>query len=241
MLKYCGWLVTISILVAFFAFPGSSIEAGEGNVLRVGEVLTYKIYYGSIPAGSQTLKVVEKTEYQGREVYRIQMEMGTASAVGMLYSYKETEEILIDAKEFYPLHTIRHVKKKRRRITEETTFSLEKKEIVVRTVQDGEETVKIHPMEKPSQTGLSLYYYLRTRPWESGKRELFLLTRKGVETFPYITKKANQYKTAVGTFDVNIVENTTHGYILRFSQEDSSLLLQVEVGGKFDSRLVKVD
>lgn len=239
--RFWIWGGLLTMLLLWSSWGGDSARADEGFTLRVGESLTYKIYYGAIPAGSQTMKVVEKTVYRGREAYRIQMEMSTASAVKMIYTYKETEEILLDAKGFYPLYGMRRVKKKNKETEQETVFSMEKKEITVRTVRNGNENIKVIPFDKPCQNGLSLYYYLRTRPWERGKWDLLLLTKDGIESFSYRVTHIERHQSAMGTFDADSIENASLGYVLKFSKDARVLPLQVEVDGKFDSRLVQVN
>lgn len=242
MLKRWFWFgVVVGILVAMSFAGGNTAKASTPFTLRVGETLTYKIYYGAIPAGTQTMKVIEKTEYQGKEVYRIRMEMATASAVAMLYTYKETEEILLDAKGFYPVYATRSVKKKNKNMEQETKFLYDKKEIVRKTIRNGVEEVKVFSVDRPCQNALSLYYYLRTRPWEKGKKDLLLFTKDGVESFSFTAKAVDAHKTALGTFATDCVENPELNYTLWFSKDAKSLPLQVEVKDKFDSRLIQED
>lgn len=233
-------VIVLGIMASFFV-TNPTLTSAERNTFVVGETLIYKIYYGAIPAGTQRMKIIERFNYDGKDAYRIRMEMGTSSAASILYKYHEEEDLILDANGFFPLYTLRKVKDRKKSFVQETIFSHADKRIIQKTEKNGEIHSLVFSMEEPCQEGLSLYYYLRTRPWERGKSSFTFLKKDGPKSYSFQVQDGGEYKTTLGAFSVDKVENGELEYNLLFTKDTNAYPLQIDIKGKFDSRLVQVD
>ena len=70
---------------------------------KVGEILKYKVIVKSaIHGANETIKVVSKDTYNGRDVYNIHSQMGTIGLAKGLYNYDQVEDLVLDAEGLYP-------------------------------------------------------------------------------------------------------------------------------------------
>src|SRR3972149_8380551 len=82
---------TLLLLCSFIAFTFLNASAAEKRgveksyPLKKGEELTYEITWYGILAGIGKLKVGDKTSYQGKEVYRLFFQGGSAGGVGEVF------------------------------------------------------------------------------------------------------------------------------------------------------------
>jgi hypothetical protein len=233
-------IVALGILAIAFAVD-LTIARAEHNPLVVGETLIYKIYYGAIPAGNQRMKIVERLNYNGNDAYRIRMEMGTSSTASILYKYHEEEDLILDAKGFFPLYTLRKVQDRKKTFVQETFFSHADQQIIQKTKRNGELHSAVFSMKEPCQEGLSLYYYLRTRPWERGSNSFPFLKKDGPKVYSFQVQDGGEYKTALGAFNVDQVDNGELEYTLLFTRDTNAYPLQIDIKGRFDSRLIQVE
>ncbi|MGE5558976.1 MAG: DUF3108 domain-containing protein [Bacillota bacterium] len=134
---------------------------------EAGENLNYNVYIKGIYCGSQVLSVIGREEWDGREVYHIQVKTDTASIVNMFLNYHEVLDLYLDAYELYPLrsHTVASNKQKR----EVTDVIFSPDGTVYKTERKEGKTEQFMYTGPPKvQEGLSLFYFLRIWPWENG-------------------------------------------------------------------------
>lgn len=211
---------------------------GGSSPFSVGETLIFNLYYGSILAGKQTMTVTEMTTYQGREVFKIVVSMDTAG-LGKFFKYKESGVLYLDSKGCFPLFAYREIEDKDKSYWTEVTFNPHTKELVKKSTKNGDVEVKSYKAESGCQEDLSLYYYLRTKPWARGDKEFKFLTKHGPITFDLVAKQGEVLNTPMGKFNTEKVENAKEGYALWFSKDERVLPLLIKKE-KITSKLVEV-
>lgn len=212
-------------------------EAGQ-SPFSVGEVLTFKLYYGAFLAGQQTMTIVDKTTYQGRNAFKIVVSMDTAG-LGKFFKYKESGLLYLDEKGAFPLFARREIEEKDKDYWTEVSYDLHKKELVKKSTKSGTEKETSYQVEYGCQEDLSLYYYLRTRPWARGDKDFQFLTKHGPIKFNLTTKQGEELNTPMGKFATDKIENTEAGYSLWFSRDERALPLLIKKD-KITCKLIQV-
>lgn len=139
------------------------------NAFDVGEKLTFKIRYGFIRAGTAEMKVMDRTRYNGEEVYHIQTTARSVSAFDWFYKVRDVVNTYMDARGLYPYRYEKILREGGYKADLFVDFfhldSLAKVEF--KRYDDGENLkkrkeydVKIPPF---SRDVLSAFYYVRTR------------------------------------------------------------------------------
>ena len=153
-------LIPYCCLAVFLCF-GSFGYANE-FYLRVGEVLQYKAYAKSaIYGANETIKVVSKDTFSGREVYRVHAEMNTIGFVKGLYNYSQSEDLVMDAEGFYPYWIRLNTQERSKVQEEEIRFNYETKKATRVKTKNGVTTTSEIDLPGFVQDGLSLQFFLR--------------------------------------------------------------------------------
>lgn len=250
MKGFCCRSLVVTLLALIFIGSLMGIVNAEERAFTEGEKLFYRVYFAGVSAGTQVIQVKEKFNYQGQPVYRIKTDTQSSGLAKLLYKYDEDGEILIDAKDFYPLYSRRQVLDKGKDYTEETYFQVGRKQAIwERLYKDGRRKQENFPMAKPAQDGMSIMFYLRSRPWETEEKEFFLVTNHGIKGYRYIIKDEPNFKSALGVFDTTRVSYTEqrddeeHKYTIWFTKDRRTLPLKILVDKKviMDLRLIRVE
>ncbi|HHZ19455.1 MAG TPA: DUF3108 domain-containing protein [Firmicutes bacterium] len=247
-------IFTATVLLILLGGNLAGTATAEGGSLHdpltVGERLTYKVYFAGIAAGTQTIEVKEKFNYQGYQVYRIKTATQSSGVAKLLYKYDEEGEFLLAAEGFYPLYSRRHVLDKGKDYKEETYFQLERKQAVwERVYKDGQQRQELFSMPKPAQDGMSITFYFRSRPWERGAKEFLLLTNRGIKGIGYAIDNEPNFKSALGVFAATRIsyeeqkDGEQHKYTIWYTKDRQALPLRILVKKNvtMDARLVRVE
>lgn len=186
----------------------------EGYVPKVGEVLEYKVVVKSVIRGAvQTIKVVSKGVYNGREVYNIRSEMTTIGLVKGLYDYSQVEDLVLDAEGLFPWFIKQEVKNGKNIKQEEVSFDYSRK-IAVRLLSQNSGTQERTEFCLPDfvQDGLSLQFFLRKDQNINGPNKIFFYNNGLIAENSFEVMRINQPITLEsGTFPryCQIVDNVS--------------------------------
>lgn len=164
----------------FFLLGG--LGYADGYSPNVGEVLEYKIVLKSlVHGGNQTVRVVSKGVYNGRDVYNIRSEMMTVGLVKGFYDYAQSEELVLDADGLYPWFIKEEIREGKNSKREEVSFDYSRK-IAVRLFSRNDEPPERTEIVLPGyvQDSLSLQFYLRREQTVNYSRKLYFYANGSV-------------------------------------------------------------
>jgi hypothetical protein len=233
-------------LLGLLIFPFDGIGLAQGYVPKVGETLQYKLTVKSVIYGAnQTVKVVSRERYNGNEVYRVHSSMSTVGVVQKLYSYWETEEVLLSADGLYPLYLKRKIHEKGETETDEVHFDYFKG-IASRTFTANGAKPEYSEIELPGYVceTLSLQYFLRKNSSAAKNNKLYFYSNGKIKEVAYhITEEHKKELTLdCGTFSdyfrmesediLVIIDNHLNRYPL--------IIRKMAKFGKVEARLVSI-
>jgi hypothetical protein len=169
-------------------------NAPNSYSLKVGEVLEYKVIVKSaIYGANQTVKVVSKGFYNGRNVYNIHSEMITIGLVKGLTNYSQVEDLVLDAEGFYPWIIKTTTKDNKHDRYEEVHFDYAAKKAVRSVIKDGE-AKESSVLDLPGfvQDGLSLQFYLRQDQIGEGVNKIYFLGHSSIKENTFTVKRVSQ-------------------------------------------------
>lgn len=214
---------------------------------KVGEILHYRVIVRSvIHGGDQTSRVVAKTHYQNREVFKIQSTMTTAGIVQKLYPYRETEEILLDEEGLYPLFLRREIQDKDGMETEEVRFDYERQIGVRHHSEQGSTPVQSEfPLPGYVHDALSLQYFLRKNRFE-GKTDqtLYFYSNGKIKEVNYdAIKVQKRIELPAGTYSsyYEVDNDDITVLIADISERYPLIIRKMAKFGKIEARLMTIN
>jgi len=115
-------LILFLFLAAFMISKAQiPINSLPNNAYKAGEKLVYLLYYGPIDGGLATA-ILEKTPYNGGEVYHARIEAKTIGLAEVLYHIKDVYESYFDPVPGLPYKAIRNIQEGRYRDYDEIYF-----------------------------------------------------------------------------------------------------------------------
>lgn len=156
---------TLVILLSLLTNVGETdaqLKKVENKAFKKGEVLNYRLHYGSVDAGTATIEVrPEDTKFAGRSVYKM-VGTGTTNAVfDMFFKVRDRYETYIDAESLTPWVFIRRVDEGGYKINQNQIFNPYKKTVS----SDG----KDFSVPENVQDMLSAFYCARTIDYSHAK------------------------------------------------------------------------
>ena len=136
----------------------------DQDPIQVGEVLTYSVKIKGLPAGTQVIKVVEKTMLANQPVYRFKSERQTGSLLGKLYHFYDQTESYVTTDRLYPLKYVKDLEEQKRRWHVEIDFHHDGGTAQY-TKNKENKTLRI-PIG--TQDDLSMLYFLRSKELQVG-------------------------------------------------------------------------
>ncbi|MGD8400486.1 MAG: DUF3108 domain-containing protein [Bacillota bacterium] len=216
--------------------------------VKQGETLDYRVIIKSvIHGGNQTVRVIDaKEKYKGRAAIRIRSTVTTVGLVNKLTGYNETEEMILDAKDFYPLYLKRATRDRKGRETEEVSFDYGKKIAVRRLVEDNKpEERRVISLPGIVHDGLSLQFFLRRKNLKPGSHRLYFYSNGSgrIEGIDYFVRKVrNKLQLGDETYPeyIEIKSPKVNITILVSNDEERYPLIirKITKVGKFEARLV---
>ncbi len=144
----------------------SALTSSSPPPFRVGERLTYDVYYGLIRAGTSILAVEDIVEVCGRPTYHIVLTARTSPAFSKFISVEDRIETYVDTENFIPWKFAKNLKEGDYRCNEETFFDQENHRGHYRSLRSGR--TKEYDLPERCQDTLSIFYFLRLLPYGVG-------------------------------------------------------------------------
>lgn len=152
--------VFILITLLFF----TSFSAQFENI-NPGEILSYRIHYGFITAGSATLATT-RTSYNGQPVFYVKGTGKTSGAAKTFFKVEDVYESYINANK-EPLFYTRNVAEGSYRQHLQSTFNPASNTLVLVDKKNTDRPAKTVKVPDNVQDMMSCFYYLRSLPSEN--------------------------------------------------------------------------
>ncbi|HBE77736.1 MAG TPA: hypothetical protein DDW65_08105 [Firmicutes bacterium] len=216
---------------------GTGLVSANDYSPRVGEVLHYKVIVKSAIYGAdQTVKVVSKGVYNGREVYTIHSEMWAIGLVKGIHNYRQVEDLIMDADGFYPWVIKVNTQDANKSKQEEVRFDYAAKK-AFRSVIKNDEPQKNSEIELPGpvQDGLSLLFFLCRDKVADSENQIYFYGNGSIDHITFTTKQATQpVQLDCGTYTkyLQIFDNVSRITVL-VTQSPSRIPIVVKKMAKF--------
>ena len=182
-------------LIITSLFFASAVGAGavEDAALfpfRVGEKLTYQVFWGPFVVGRASLEVAGVEPVDGHDCYHLIALVKTSGLAEALFPVNNKVESWLDTEALFTrrFHEERSEGKHKRSDT--TQFDYEKKQTTTTNLSNGK--VHLGPLPAPVQDVISSLYYVRTQPLKLDADEQFMLN--AVDTNLVVNVRPDQRK-----------------------------------------------
>ncbi|MBC8230681.1 DUF3108 domain-containing protein [bacterium] len=213
----------------------------EPTPIRVGEVLTFSARIKRIPAGSQTMRVVEKTTLNGQSVYHLASAARTSRIFSWIYKFEDSRESYVTTRQFQPLRYVKNIVDKKYKANVEIDF-----DIASGKARLSKNQKELPELEAPIgiQDELSMLYLFRIKELEMGEIYTFpaLIGTKVVDIQVKAVRREKS-DTILGELET-IVLRSSHGYMVWLTDDERRIPVRIEADtkiGKLVGILKKVD
>ena len=231
---------TINILT-FAICPLLAQNNIEPTPIRVGEVLNFSVRLKRIPAGSQMMKVVEKTTLNGQSVYHLASAARTKFPFSLFYKFEDARESYVTTRQFQPLRYVKNIVDRKYKVNIHIDFDIDSGKVRLSKNQK-----KLPELEAPVgiQDELSMLYLFRMKELKVGEMYTFpaLIGTKVVEIKVEVVRR-EKAKTVLGHLET-IVLRSSHGYMVWITDDERRIPVKIEARtkiGKLVGILKKVD
>lgn len=169
------WTLTLALCFAAAALPPAH---GAADVpFRVGERLTYQIFWGPFVAGRASLAVEGIEPVDGHDCYHLVAYARTSGLAELLYHVETTNESWLDVNELCTRRSReRRVEGKHTRAGE-TRYDYATKQAMTTNYLTGK--IKNSELDAPVQDMVSSLYFIRTKPLALNVDQNFLINVSG--------------------------------------------------------------
>jgi hypothetical protein len=202
MLFFCGVVAGESPLEKFKC-------EGEDFKLKVGEQLTYTIYWIGLPVGRGIMRVKELTKEKGRTAYQLTIQVRSNRLIRWIYKVEDDASSMIEVDGFRPLRFDKHLHEGKRKKDELIDFDWEKEEATYYKIrEEKQQKRRSFVMEKGAQDPLSCLYFLRSFSLEAGKERIMKVAseKKCWDLKIVPLRKEKLELEGLGTFDCLVIE-----------------------------------
>jgi len=213
----------------------------EPNPIRVGEILTFSVKVKRLPAGSQMMKVVEKTMLNGQSVYHLVSAARTNRFFSYFYKFEDSRESYVTTQQFQPLRYVKNIVDRKYKANVQIDFDTDSGKVRLSKNQK-----KLPDLEAPAgiQDELSMLYLFRMKEIRIGEKYNFpALVGTKIVDIQVEACKREKSKTIFGELDT-IVLSSSHGYMLWLTDDERRIPVRIEANtkiGKLVGTLTKID
>jgi hypothetical protein len=165
LILFCAICLTTS---AFNAQNSNSPEAfipKKNSAFKKGEILTYRLHYGAIDAGTATLEVTqEEREFGGRPTYHVIGLGKSTGAFDWFFKVRDRYESYIDQEALIPMAFIRRVDEGGYKINQNYVYNHYKKQVI----SEGK-AYEVPKDINDIQDMISSFYYARCIDFSNAK------------------------------------------------------------------------
>ena len=166
-------------LIGWLLVGGAAAWATGTNEVpfRVGEKLTYQIFWGPFIGGRASLAVQGIEPVDGHDCYHLVAEAGTTGLADMLFHVKSVAESWLDVQELCTRRTRDDRTEGKRRYKSETIFDYEHQQATLTELPRNKKTIT--RLDHPVVDVISSLYYARTRPLALARKQVVLINAEG--------------------------------------------------------------
>lgn len=166
-------------LILLFCAATTPLLANENAdfPFRVGEKLTYQIFWGPFAAGRATLEVAGIDQIDGKDCYHLVGEAHTSGVVDLLYHIDSQIESWLDTTSLFTRQYQQARHEGKRRTADNSHYDYPASQVVVTNLVNGK--LKTFPLTGPVQDVLSAFFYVRTQPLKLNQDQSFQINLTG--------------------------------------------------------------
>ncbi len=254
-MKFTRCKLSLTIIVFFFlildvfAFALRSLLA-ENNIeptpIRIGEVLTFSARIKHISAGTQMMRVTEKTTLNGQSVYHLESTAKTKFPFSLFYKFEDARESFVTIEQFQPLRYVKNIIDRKYVANVQVDFDVTAgtARLLKKKLSKNQEQSKKLEVPVGIQDELSLLYFIRTKELKIGEQYIFpaLIGAKTLLINIDVVRK-ERTKTVLGKVET-IVLRSSHGYMVWLTNDKRRIPVRIEAEtkiGKLVGDLKKVE
>ncbi len=148
-------------------------DGGSDAPFRVGEKLTYQIFWGPFVVGRATLEVRGIEAVDGHDCYHLVAQAKTSGLAESLFPVDSRSESWLDVKDLYARRFRQNRKEGRHRRNDETRYDYDHQQAIVTDFLKGKE--RRRELKEPVQDIVSVLYYLRSQPLKLYAKQNFVI------------------------------------------------------------------
>jgi hypothetical protein len=169
-----------------------------------GEVMSYKVSYGVVPAGVMTLKA-KWDSFKGDSVWHFSLRVRTKGGISVFFKVDDKIESFVDPASFRTLKYQKILKEGKYRINRSAIYDHENRRVYY---SDGDTTALYQGAIDP----LSLFYYLRTFRLNPGDsiRVPYHVDKKN-DSVTIVVKGIDTLETPLGIYEAIVVRPKFRG------------------------------
>jgi len=164
-----------AILVLLLVLSGLTLAKDADTVIpfRVGEKLTYQIFWGPFVVGRATLEVAGIEPADGHNCYHLVAKAKTSGLIDLLFPVDSTAESWLDCDGLFARRYTENRTEGTHHRTGEAHYDYARKETVITNRLNGH--AKHYPLDQPVQDVISSLYVVRTRKLLLDSEETFTI------------------------------------------------------------------
>ena len=165
---------TTAILGLLLALSGTAFaRIGPPVPFRVGEKLTYQIFWGPFVVGRASSEVAGIEKVDNRDCYHLIAKAKTSGLAEWLFPVDSTAESWLDCRDLFSRKYRQNRSEGKHVTNDETHYDYDHKEIV--TTNHVKNRVKRAPLEQPVQDVVSSLYFVRAQKLMLDAEQTFVL------------------------------------------------------------------
>jgi hypothetical protein len=164
---------TTIFLGLFLALSGGAFaRIGPPVPFRVGEKLTYQIFWGPFVVGRATLEVTAVEKVDSFDCYHLIAKAKTSGLAEWLFPVDSTAESWLDCRELFTRKYRQKRSEGKHVVNDETRYDYEHKEAITKNTKGKEKRL---PLEQPVQDVVSSMYFVRAQELMLDAEQTFVL------------------------------------------------------------------
>ncbi len=166
----------IAAIIVCVALTGPAIASASGEAdlpFRVGEKLTYQIFWGPFVVGRATLEVRGVEPVDGHDCYHLVARARTTGLTDWMFPIDSTSESWLDVQGLFSRKYRQNRLEGDHKRNDETVFDYEHGEAITTNAVSGK--TKRNPVDGPVQDVVSCVYYMRAQPLMLDAEQQFVM------------------------------------------------------------------
>jgi hypothetical protein len=168
------------VVIAWFLLAMAACSwanGGENFPFRVGEKLTYLVFWGPFVAGRASLEVQGIVQVDGHECYHLVAQARTSGLTELLFQVDSTTESWLDVNQLFTRRYRENRVEGKRARNNETVYDYDHQQAISTNLISGKTSVLL--LDQPVQDIVSALYYVRVQQLKPAVENKFLINAAG--------------------------------------------------------------